>query len=214
MQRKYRTESVLSSCALSGLLLLGTMSAFAETPSYRYAELVYSTGELEVSVDGLGSEDIDQDGFELDGSFSLLDDRLWIFGSYSDLSGDVSGIDFDIETLTLGGGYILPVGENAAADFSVLYRTDDLSVLGLSDDAAGLGFAAGIRGNIAEPVELYGRLGYLTGDYEGGFLLDAGGIISVTELFAISISYELLSADDEGVDLDLGQFQIGARIKF
>ena len=210
MQRQKPVATLL----LTGIFLLGGIAAQADTPSYRYAELVYSTGELDVSVDNLGSESIDQDGFELDGSFSFLDDRLWVFGSYSDLSGDESGIDIDIKTGTVGGGFILPFGANAAADFSVFYRTDELSALGLSDDIDGVGFGAGVRGNVAEPLELYGRLGYLTGDYEGGFVFDAGGVISLTELFAITVSYELLSADDEGVDLDLGQFQIGARLTF
>ena len=208
------TRTFVAPMLLAGSFLLGSLAAYADTPSYRYAELVYSTGDLDISVDGLGSVDIDQDGFELDGSFSFLDDRFWVFGSYSDLSGDESGVDFDIETGTVGGGFILPFGGNASADFSLFYRTDELSALGLSDDVDGIGFAAGVRGNVADPLELYGRLGYLTGDYEGGFVFDAGGVISLTELFAITVSYELLSADDEGVDIDLGQFQIGARLTF
>jgi len=189
-------------------------AAATELPNYRYAELAYSTGEVDIGVDNLGDVDIDQDGFELEGSFSFLDDRLWVYGSYSDVSGDEAGVDFDIETGTVGVGAIIPLADAATADFSVLYRTDELSALGLSDDVDGIGIAAGVRGNLNEIVELFGRIGYLAQDYEGALLLDLGGVVNINELFGITISYELLSADDDGVDLDLGQLQVGARLKF
>ena len=200
-----------------GALLLAILTgqpAAAATPSYKYAEVAYSTGSLDIDVSGLGSVDIDEDGFELEGSFSFLEDQFWVTAFYSDLSGDEQGVDLDIESLGLGLGWIFKVTDTTSVDASLIYREDELSALGDSADVDGIGIAVGARSNVTDMFEVFGRVGYLEGDYEGGFTLDFGGVVNINERFAVSISYELLNADDEGVEIELGQFQLGGRVKF
>ncbi len=213
MNNKLNSLGGLASMALLAAMQFSTLAS-AATPSYRYAEAAYSTGDLDLTVSGVGSVEFDEDGFEIEGSFSLIDNQLWLVGSYSDLSGDEFGIDLDIETIGLGVGWIFQAGPTTSIDTSVIYREDELSTLGVADDVDGVGVAAGVRSNITELVELFGRIGYLEGDYEGGILADLGIVFNVTEQFGFSGSYEWLEADDEGVELELSQFQFGARFKF
>ncbi len=207
-RRSIRTLAIL----VFGLLFVVEQAA-AAVPGYNYAELAYGTGDLDISVSGLGSVDIDQDGFELEGSFSL-EDLLWIFASYADLSGDEQGVDLDIETVGLGLGVIFKPGESTAIDVSVIFRKDEVSALGLPADVEGLGAAAGVRANITPRFELFGRLGYLSEDYEGAIIADLGAIWNINDRFGISASYERLEYDEQGVELQLNQFQLGARVKF
>lgn len=194
------------------LLFVGEQAA-AAVPNYKYAELAYGTGDLDISVSGLGSVDIDQDGFELEGSFSL-EDLLWIFGSYADISGDEQGVDLDIETIGLGLGVIFQPGESTTIDVAVIFRKDEASSLGLSADVEGLGAAAGVRSNITPRFELFGRLGYLSEEYEGAIVADLGAVWNINDRFGISASYERLESDEQGVDIQLNQFQLGGRVKF
>ena len=63
-------------------------------------------------------------------------------------------------------------------------------------------------------MEMFARLGYLEGDYEGAFTADLGVVFNIGKRFGIPITYEWLDVDDQGVGLNLSQVQIGARINF
>ncbi len=201
----------VASCAI-GMCI--SSLAIADAPNYTFVELAYSTGDLDVSVGGIGSVDIDEDGVELEGSVSLLDDRLWLVGSYTDLSGDEAGIDLDVETIGLGVGWIFKPGEATTIDASVIYREDELSAIGLSGDVSGPGVAVGVRSNVSDLIEIFGRLGYLEDDYEGAITADLGLVFNINERWGITAAYEWLDVDDQGVEVELTQFQIGGRVKF
>lgn len=209
MQRKIYKAVLLSA-------FLGT-TALAETPAPNYLELSYSTGDIEFGVDGLGSEDIDQDGFKLEGSF-VAGELALLRASYASLSGDESGLDLDTDTLIAGAGYLFSAGENTVIDVGLEYRTDDLKLSdccsSISDDVNGLGLSAGVRSWVNEKLELYARASYLEGDYEGGLALDLSGTLYVTEQFGVSLGFEYLDADDEGVSVELSQFVLGGRFSF
>jgi len=205
------------------IMLLAGLFAFAgavgaATPNYKYAEVAYGTGDLELALSGVGSADIDQDGFEIEGSYAFIDEQLWLYASYADLSGDEAGLDIDVETLELAAGWIFGISDTTSIDLSARYREDALSVSDGFDsesvDVDGLGVAIGVRSNITEMIEIYGRLGYFESDYEGALTYDIGAVFSVTDLIAISVSYEGLDFDDDGVDLELSQLQAGFRVKF
>ena len=188
------------------------MSA-AEAPNYQYIELAYGSADVDVDVSGLGSADIDQDGYELEGSYSFFDDRLWLLGSYTDLSGEEAGVDLDVETISFGIGSVFKLSDSATIDASVIYREDEFSALGTSADADGAGVAVGTRLN-AGILEIFGRLGYLEGDYEGSLLVDIGVLFNIGEHFGISGSYELLDVNEQGVDIQFSQLQLGGRFQF
>ncbi len=199
------------------VLAMGVLSvgiANADIPNYKYAELSYGTGELDLSITGEGSVDIDQDGFQIEGSYSFLEDQLWVFGSYADVDGSESGVKVGVETTRLGAGWIFTASDNATIDVSVLYRDDDFEIDGESVDGNGLGVAVGGRLNASELIEVYGRLGYLSSDYEGAWTIDVGGVFNINERFALTLSAEYFDFDDDGLGLELIQLQAGVRVKF
>ena len=199
--------------AVMGILAFTMVNA--DVPNYKYAEFAYGTGELELTVQGVGSADVDEDGFEIEGSYSFIDNRLWLFGSYTDLSGDEAGGDIDWETTEVGVGLIFSENDTTAIDVAVRRREDKLSVSGAgSDDIAGVGASLGIRSNVSDTAELFARIGFLEGDYKGSATLDLGAVYNITDSFALSLSYEWLDYDDEGIELELSQIQLGARMKF
>ena len=212
-----RKASEAARCCLPLLataLLLMAGPAAAAPPNYRYLEIGYGAANFDIGVSGLGSVKADQDGYGVDASFSFFDDRVWIFGSYIDASGDVEGVDLDTERIGLGLGGIFPAGGSATIDVALIYRQDKLAAVGITDDIDGLGAAVGIRGNVLRVLELFGRVGYLDGDYEGAGLWEAGAVWNITDLFGISAGYERLIVDDAGINATLDQYQVGARIKF
>ena len=196
-----------------GLMVGGIAQASA--PVYDYLEFAWGDGEIEFGIDGLGSADIDQDGFEIEGSMTILDGDMYLVGSYYDVDGDEFGLDIDTDGYEFGAGWIFNSGDNTSYDLSVRFRDDEtkLSVWpdSISISADGLGFVAGVRSNVTDNVELFGRIGYYTSDYEGTVTLDLGAVFAVSDNFAISVSYEDFDFDDDGVEIELDLFQIGAR---
>ncbi|MBS93398.1 MAG: hypothetical protein CL799_02985 [Chromatiales bacterium] len=200
-----------------GLMVGGIAQASA--PVYDYLEFAWGDGEIEFGIDGLGSADIDQDGFEIEGSMTILDGDMYLVGSYYDVDGDEFGLDIDTDGYEFGAGWIFNSGDNTSYDVSVRFRDDEYTLsdctvicgFGLTDDADGLGFVAGVRSNVTDNVELFGRIGYYTSDYEGTVTLDLGAVFAVSDNFAISVSYEDFDFDDDGVEIELDLFQIGAR---
>ena len=211
-----------------GLMVGGIAQASA--PVYDYLEFAWGDGEIdgEIPVEDpwgpwgeiyLVSGDIDQDGFEIEGSMTILDGDMYLVGSYYDVDGDEFGLDIDTDGYEFGAGWIFNSGDNTSYDVSVRFRDDEYTLsdctvicgFGLTDDADGLGFVAGVRSNVTDNVELFGRIGYYTSDYEGTVTLDLGAVFAVSDNFAISVSYEDFDFDDDGVEIELDLFQIGAR---
>ncbi len=194
---------------ISGLAFAG--------PNYDFVELTYGTGDLDIGISGLGSADIDQDGFKIEGNVAATENIL-VRGSFSALSGDEAGVDLDIDTIVLGAGWIFPVNDDTGIDVGLEYRTDDLKVSdgidSVSDDIDGVGLAAGITSAVGENINLSARLSYLESDYEGAFVIDLSGTYFVSDNVGITLGVERLDADDDGVDLELTQIQLGARMRF
>lgn len=203
--------------ALAAVTLLGSTAVWSKAPNHTFVEAVFSTGEIDLGVSGLGSVDIDQDGFKLEGSVQALD-QLVVRGSWSTLSGDEGPVDLDTDTLVFGTAWLYPASDTTHLELGLEYRIDDLKVdIGggsESDDANGLGVTAGVRSNLGDRFELFARASCLTGDYDGGVALDAAATFFVTERFGITAGFEYLDLDDEGVSLTLTQVQIGGRVTF
>lgn len=205
----------LSSALAAAALALPGM-AFAG-PNYNFVELSYGTGEYDFSVSGLGSADIDQDGFKLEGSIAATENLL-LRGSFAALDGDESGIDLETDTIVLGASWIFPINEQTGIDAGLEYRTDDLTLKdsssSISDDASGAGISVGITSAATDNLNLSARLSYLGSDYDGAYTLDLSGTYFINDRVGISLGLERLDADDDGVSLELNQVQLGIRARF
>ena len=119
--------------------------------SYSYVELGYDETDFD-----LGPLDVDGDGLTLAGSFEINDD--WhVYASYGSADADFG---IDVDTWTLGAGYVFPLKEDIDIYGRVLYI--DRSVDGLPGrDDDGLGLQARIRARVTDEFELEGGLLYV-----------------------------------------------------
>jgi opacity protein-like surface antigen len=120
--------------------------------NYTYVELGYDETDFDV-----GPFDVDGDGLTLAGSFEINDD--WhAYASYgqADLDGGL-----DVDTWTIGAGYVFPLKEDIDIYGRVLYidTSVDAGVLEADDD--GLGLQARIRARVTDEFELEGGILYV-----------------------------------------------------
>jgi opacity protein-like surface antigen len=120
--------------------------------NYTYVELGYDETDFDV-----GPFDVDGDGLTLAGSFEINDD--WhVYASYgqADLDGGL-----DVDTWTIGAGYVFPLKEDIDIYGRVLYidTSVDAGVLEADDD--GLGLQARIRARVTDEFELEGGILYV-----------------------------------------------------
>jgi hypothetical protein len=119
--------------------------------SYNYVELAYD----EIDFD-LGPADVDGDSLTLAGSFEINDD--WhVYASYgsSDLEGSI-----DVDTWTVGAGYVFPLKDDIDIYGRVLYIDSSVDGFGRNADDDGLGLQARIRARVTDELELEGGILY------------------------------------------------------
>jgi hypothetical protein len=145
----------------STALLLPAFAAAQETrPSepefeYTYVEIGYAETEFEV---GGGVGDIDGDGMSVLGSFEL-NDEWHVVASYGQADLDFG---FDIDTLTVGAGYVFPMESDIDLYGRVLYIDSEVDGPGpLDADDDGLGLQFRIRGRVSDELELEGGIQYI-----------------------------------------------------
>ena len=119
--------------------------------NYSYVELGYDETDFD-----LGPVDVDGDGLTLAGSFEINDD--WhVYASYGSHDFDLG---IDVDTWTLGAGYVFPLKQDIDIYGRVLYI--DRSVDGINGrDDDGLGLQARIRARVTDEFELEGGLLYV-----------------------------------------------------
>lgn len=179
-------------------LLIGLLpvAAAAEGFDYTFAEVAYMDTELDTS-----GVDVDGDGLGIGGSFAV-NDRYFVFGSYSSLDFDFS---VELNQLIIGGGFHTPlsptmdfVGKLAFVDAEV-----DTNFGDVSDD--GLGISAGVRARAGDAVEWEAGLDYTdVADSDLSARLD--GRYYFTDVFAAGAGVTL--------DNDVTTFRLGVRIEF
>jgi opacity protein-like surface antigen len=199
------------------LLLLPLSAYAAEGLSYSYAEFNYITNE-DVDISGVGSDD--DDGWNFNASFAI-DDTFFVNGSYSDASIDSfggSGVDLDLNNLSIGVG-----GRNPLSDmldvYGVLSYEDfeaDVSGPGGSGslDEDGFGIAGGLRGKVTDALELNGQVKYTdVGDADGwGFKV--GGLYAFAPNWGVNADYSSSDLEESGGDVDFDEFRVGLRYIF
>jgi len=119
--------------------------------NYSYVELSYDEADFDV-----GPFDVDGDGLTLAGSFEINDD--WhVYASYGSLDLDGGA---DVDTWTLGAGYVFPLKEDIDIYGRVLYIDTSADFGAFNGDEDGLGIQASIRARITDEFELEGGLLY------------------------------------------------------
>jgi Outer membrane protein beta-barrel domain len=160
--------------------LAGMASAHAGDLSYTYAE------------GGLGQVDMDSidtgDAYFIGGSLGFAD-RWFGFAEYSMSSFDVSGVSADLDEYQIGFGGHFPmsnsvdfVGKLAYVDESV-----DASAGGVSASADENGYmlSAGVRGHVAEKLDLMGSVDYLDIGDSTDTGLSLRGLYEFTDMFSL-----------------------------
>lgn len=115
--------------------------------NYSYVELGYDETDFDI-----GPFDVDADGLTLAGSFEL-NEEWHVYASYGSLDFDGGG---DVDTWTLGGGYVFPLKEGMDIYGRVLYID-----LGGDADDDGLGLQARIRASITDEFEVEGGIQHI-----------------------------------------------------
>lgn len=160
---------------------------------YTYVEIGYDETEFEVG----GGGDIDGDGLTISGSFELTNE--WhFFASYGQADLDFG---FDLDTLTVGAGYVYPAKSNIDLYGRVLYIDMDVDgpgPLGADDDGLGLQFR--IRGRVSEELELEGGIQYIdVADSDTSF--QAGARYYFSESFSAGIGLTF-GGDADGLGIN------------
>ncbi|MDP6435660.1 MAG: hypothetical protein QF790_03505 [Gammaproteobacteria bacterium] len=196
----------------AGVVALFSSSAMAELPNYNYLEIAISGGDVEGTE--LPDSRIDIGGYDIEGSL-VVSDSILLQAAVTGLEEDISGPDLEIDTFEISIGTIKEVGENTTFDLSFQYRDDEAELEGFGKvDFDGPVLLIGLRSNVTDSLEVYGRLGYLLGNYEGGTSTDLGLVWNFSDAFAATFSYEVTDVDDDDLEYQVDQWQLGARWNF
>jgi hypothetical protein len=117
--------------------------------NYSYVELGYDETDFD-----LGPFDVDGDGLTLSGSFEI-NDEWHAYASYGS-----SDLDFgiDVDTWTLGAGYVFPLKEDVDLYGRVLYVDVSVDAGPAAADDDGLGLQFRIRTRVTDEFELEGGI--------------------------------------------------------
>jgi hypothetical protein len=176
------------------LALALPLTATAADLSWDFVDVRYTAYE-EPGADG--------DGYGIAGS-KALSDSFYVFGAYDDLTVDVLGFDAGVTFWRLGMGHHRPINDSVEYFADISYETISVDVFGTTVEDNGYGFRFGLRGQVAESLELSGGLRYVDTGFSDT-LLSLGGVWEISEKFGLTASYE---------DGDASLWAIGARFNF
>jgi len=153
-------KNAVSRALLCTALLLPALSQ-AQEPATRPQSAQFNYTYVEISYDeldfDLGPVDVDGDGLTLSGSFEINDD--WhVYAAYGSHDLDFG---IDIDTWTLGAGYVFPLKEDIDIYGRVLYIDQSADAGPGSADEDGLGIQARIRARVTDEFELEGGVQYV-----------------------------------------------------
>ena len=142
----------LSLVALLASLSWGTHAAGF---NYNYGQIELKTG--------------DYDGLALTGSFVINKD-FFIIANYIDTTNDELGFDVDVDAITVGAGYHMPIDKKTDAVFTVSAASVDVGPI----DDTGIFLTAGVRHNLNSDIELAGGVQHISAfDGESGLYGEA-----------------------------------------
>ena len=195
------TLAILGSVVTLSATWILAAPAMAAELDYNFIEIGYQAVEIDDVLPGL---DVDGDGLLIRGVVEV-DDQWYIVAAYSSVDFDLGR---DRDTLQLGGGYHVAISDRADLFADLSYLRDEASANGFASESdSGYGMRVGVRGIVADRVELEGSLRYadLGGDSEG-------------TTFSVGAFYEFTPVVHGGVFFDLEEdvtaLGVGARIYF
>ncbi len=172
--------------ALGSVLALGLVgqAMAAEDFSYNNIEASY----VKTEVDDF---DVDGDGFSLGGSFAF-NEHFFGFSSYKDISYDDVGVSsFSGTQFSLGAGFNWSLAPELDLVSGLSYEHFKSKLGGISDSDSGIGLSVGLRGRVAESVELTGGVKYTDlGHGTNDTTLSVGGRYYFTPAFAAGIDLD------------------------
>lgn len=155
----------------------------------------YSYGELRYVDIESGIDDAEADGFLLGGSYRV-DERAFVFGSYTDLEADVGIFDVDITQIKLGGGYIYPLNDTVDVNATAALVREDYDFSGADDDdETGFQLTGGVRTMITNELEVRGALVFYDVD-DRDVYLEIAADYYFTENLVGGISIEFAGDND------------------
>lgn len=201
--------------ATKKLLLLAALvlptSAFANEGGHVDGYYIPSS-KLDVDIGGGLSDDDDGDGFGVKGFVPFgRSQNFFLEGEYQQTSYD--DFDVDLDQLRLGAGWQIPLSTGTLGIYGeyVDIKIDDVDV-----DADGFGVHGRLAFPVADGVQIYGQVGYLSlddhGSYDGLEFL-VGASVDFSRNVGAFIDYRHTELDGD-VDYELGDVRVGIRVLF
>ena len=139
------------------LVILVALSASVYADEFSYNSITASYSQID--FDNLNA---DGDALGINGS-AEIGESFFVFGSYSTADVDIA----DVDTLSAGVGYHMPMSDQVDFVGSVSYEYIDVSVPGFgSADDNGFGLGIGLRYQANNEFEINGGIDYV--DYSDG----------------------------------------------
>ena len=182
--------------ALAGVLMLSTVAAMADGPSYSYIQATYA----EVELDAGGPFNVDGDGFGVAGSVAV-GDSWYIFADYT--TAELESV-LDLDLTTAGAGYHHAMSDKTDLFAELGFAKIDVQFVG---DDSGIAARVGVRSMVSESLELTASVGTLEfDDVDYGTEFGAGLWYTVSGNFAIG-------ADARFAD-EVSRYGLGIRLFF
>ncbi|MDX5407147.1 MAG: TonB-dependent receptor [Chromatiaceae bacterium] len=170
-------------------------------------------GYAKANIKNIAGNDIDLNGYQLNGSY-LLSDNVYLHASYYDVSGDlpllddIMGLEFEASEWQFGLGYRHAVYDNIDSFFQAGYVRSELGVVGFENDTLnGFQAVAGFRYKVLPELELSAALRYNdSSDSDSSTYGDIGARYSVTTMFDLYLNYQF--------DSDVSLLGAGVAVKF
>lgn len=165
------------------ILLAFCATAYAEDFSYNSVTASYS----QIDFDNFNA---DGDALGINGSMEV-GENFFLFGSYS--TGDISDniVSIDVDTVSAGIGYHMPMSDQVDFVGSLSYEYVDFSAAGVSADDNGFGLGAGLRYAANEDFEINGGINYVDyGDGGDDTSFGAGFLYNFAENLSVGVAGE------------------------
>lgn len=182
---------------IAGLALTAFGCAAFSTQANDISWTYLSAGYARASLDNIAGNDIDLNGYQLSGSYSLSD-NWYLHASYYDVSGDlpllddIMGLDFEASEWQAGLGLRQAVSHNIDVFFQAGYVRTELGVVGFENDSLdGFQAGTGFRFKLSPELELSAALRYNDGsDTDGSTYGDIGMRYALTAMFDVYLNYQ------------------------